>query len=1067
MKRLILFALLAWSSFQARSANIAVYDQVPALANQTGYVLTSSWLAAGGFGSDADFYVYDSFVLNSDQAITELDWRGGGGTVSNFTVTFFDSIAGGWEPLVTNPQLPETFLAKYTTADNAVETPAGTFGGVPLFNYHFVLPTPFQAAAGHKYWVRVEGAQYTYPPLWGMALGTGGDGQHFTFSIGMARFYFSGGDAAFTLYTLAGPLNRITATSSPVNGGSLSGAGVYPAGLSATLIARPNTNFVFINWTENGVPVSTAATYTFLPTTNRTLVANFGPAFSITTSAQPTSGGSTAGDGSYTYGSSVTVSASANANYAFVNWTEGGVPVSVARNYTFIASANRALVANFVPATVNIAPVFSQPHNTSSGVLWKSAWYPPDGLDGDQYEWDNFSVSSNSAITEIHWRGGYSYGASHAPVLDFTIGICPSIAAGIQPDITAPPIVQYTVGGNAQETLAGTFGGTVMYDYKYVLPTSFHPVSGSNYWVQIEASQGLNGAAWPPDWGLAVGTGGNNSHFYEIIGGSGGGGNLYATGGSDMAFTLLGGGSGYSITTLASPTNGGTLSGSGVYASGASVTVTASPAAGYVFVNWNENGAPVSASSNYTFTATTNRALVANFGIQYSVTTSASPAGAGSTTGDGTYLGGADVSVSATPTSGFAFVGWTEGGLVVSTAPTYYFTADANRALVANFAPLFTIMTQVSPASSGVVSGGGSYVSGATVMLVPTPQPGFAFVSWTEGGSLVCNSSAYSFTADSNRTITANFAPAWTVTTTTASTNGMAVGAGTYPAGTNVTVWAVPRTGFVLSNWTESASVVSLSSAYSFPVLTNRALLANFTPDVTSVTFDFDTGTPGVTNGQSLPFAQTSGGLTAQFSSAAGPAFAIQTDATTGYRLSKFAGNYLYPVAPGAPLQIQLNRPVVSATLSFATLDFQPIVTPSIVRLTAYQNSTNAAPVSSVSAQGFFNGADPMPIGVMTLNATQPFNLLTLEVPGGLTGFAVDSISVSTIPALLISQTPTNTAVLSWLAPSPSFELQQTFGLMPANWVAATNPVQTVDSTNNQIILSPTGSSAFFRLFHP
>ena len=48
---------------------------------------------------------------------------------------------------------------------------------------------------------------------------------------------------------------------------------------------------------------------------------------------------------------------------------------------------------------------------------------------------------------------------------------------------------------------------------------------GIIYWLQIEASQGLTPYPyyWPPDWGFAVGTGGNGSHFRAITGGTGGG----------------------------------------------------------------------------------------------------------------------------------------------------------------------------------------------------------------------------------------------------------------------------------------------------------------------------------------------------------------------------------------------------------------------------------------------------------------------------------------------------------------------------------------------------------------
>jgi hypothetical protein len=69
----------------------------------------------------------------------------------------------------------------------------------------------------------------------------------------------------------------------------------------------------------------------------------------IKTSALPSAGGTTTGGGEYNGGANVTVVATANPGYAFVNWTESGTPVSTSASYSFTASADRTLVANFAP----------------------------------------------------------------------------------------------------------------------------------------------------------------------------------------------------------------------------------------------------------------------------------------------------------------------------------------------------------------------------------------------------------------------------------------------------------------------------------------------------------------------------------------------------------------------------------------------------------------------------------------------------------------------------------------------------------------------------------------------
>lgn len=74
------------------------------------------------------------------------------------------------------------------------------------------------------------------------------------------------------------------------------------------------------------------------------------PTGTITTSVWPAAGGTASGDGVYNIGSEATVTATANAGFAFVNWTENGVEVSASAGYTFTVIDNRFLEANFASA---------------------------------------------------------------------------------------------------------------------------------------------------------------------------------------------------------------------------------------------------------------------------------------------------------------------------------------------------------------------------------------------------------------------------------------------------------------------------------------------------------------------------------------------------------------------------------------------------------------------------------------------------------------------------------------------------------------------------------------------
>ena len=63
--------------------------------------------------------------------------------------------------------------------------------------------------------------------------------------------------------------------SATAENGTVTGAGKYKEGTTATLTATPNARYDFVNWTKGGVEVSTDATYSFEVTEDVELVANF------------------------------------------------------------------------------------------------------------------------------------------------------------------------------------------------------------------------------------------------------------------------------------------------------------------------------------------------------------------------------------------------------------------------------------------------------------------------------------------------------------------------------------------------------------------------------------------------------------------------------------------------------------------------------------------------------------------------------------------------------------------------------------------------------------------------
>ena len=215
----------------------------------------------------------------------------------------------------------------------------------------------------------------------------------------------------------------------------------------------------------------------------------------------------------------------------------------------------------------------------------------------------------------------------------------------------------------------------------------------------------------------------------------------------------------YPISANANPVNAGIITGTGSYNHNSTVNLVATANAGYDFVNWTEDGTEISTNPAYSFTATAERSLAANFATQsYAITAVANPVGGGSITGAGNYNHGSAVNLVASPNEGYEFVNWTEDGTEISTNPAYSFTATAEKNLVANFATQSYAITAVAnPVEGGTITGAGSYDHGSTVNLVATPNAGYVFVNWTDGGSIVSTDPNYSFTANADRNLIANF----------------------------------------------------------------------------------------------------------------------------------------------------------------------------------------------------------------------------------------------------------------------------------------------------------------------
>jgi hypothetical protein len=175
----------------------------------------------------------------------------------------------------------------------------------------------------------------------------------------------------------------------------------------------------------------------------------------------------------------------------------------------------------------------------------------------------------------------------------------------------------------------------------------------------------------------------------------------------------------YAVTASASPTAGGTVTGSGSsYTYNSIATVSETPNSGYVFTGWTCSGDASSAcpsgagTTQFSFTVTTGATVTALYSPTYAVTAYANPSAGGTVTGSGIYTPGSTATVSETPNPGYALTGWTCTGDAASACPSgtgttqFSFTLTTAATVIANFGKIYFVPitltnSQTSPTTSG------------------------------------------------------------------------------------------------------------------------------------------------------------------------------------------------------------------------------------------------------------------------------------------------------------------------------------------------------------------------------
>ena len=243
------------------------------------------------------------------------------------------------------------------------------------------------------------------------------------------------------------------------------------------------------------------------------------------------------------------------------------------------------------------------------------------------------------------------------------------------------------------------------------------------------------------------------------------------------------------------------------YNYGTNVQLAAVPATGWHFLSWS--GDLAGSTTPQVLTIDGPKSVAATFAIN-TYTLGVTVSGSGSVTkspSQSVYVHGTVVQLTATPATGWHFVGWS--GDASGSANPLSLTMDAPKVVTASFAINSYALT-VTSLGGGSVSrtpDQPSYDYGTVVTLTATPAVGYNFAGWS--GAVTGTTNPVSLTMDGPKSVTATFTLKTYTLATSSGPNGSIVKSPDQPLythGTVVQLTAVPATGYHLAAWGGDAS---------------------------------------------------------------------------------------------------------------------------------------------------------------------------------------------------------------------------------------------------------------------
>ena len=352
-------------------------------------------------------------------------------------------------------------------------------------------------------------------------------------------------------YTAEFTLNQYTITATKDGNGSVTGGATYNHGASVTLTATAGTGSTFEGWYKNSTKVSGAAQYTFEATETATYTAKFTlNQYKITVKPNNDKYGTVSNSGgTYNYGTTISLTATAKTGSTFAKWLKNGNEISYQASTDITVEGADEYVAVFVLNTYKISV---NTDGDGSGSVTG---------DGDYNHGAEVTLTA-TANTGSTFEGWYKNSAKVSS--DAQIEFEATEAATYTANFT---LNEYTIttatDGNGSGTITG--GGP----HKY----------GTTPTLTATASTGSTFTKWSDGVETA-------SRQIEVTGNA-----TYTAN-----FTL----NKYTIST--NTVGNGTATGGHAYDYGTTATLKATAGTGSSFEGWYKNGNRVSTNAEYSFT---------------------------------------------------------------------------------------------------------------------------------------------------------------------------------------------------------------------------------------------------------------------------------------------------------------------------------------------------------------------------------------------------------------------------------------------------------------------------------